>query len=124
MKNTTTAIIIGLLCAISTTAPVRPADAQNRPSIRRIDAPDSSAAPTLSVRNDYRVTQHIFVDSLFLGTVAPATERTFDVPAGAHTIVAADSQDPNDNPATERMAFRRGSQYSWRVFTSVVHHDG
>jgi hypothetical protein len=124
MKNPTTAIILGLLSAISMAAPVRPLAAQNRPSIRRIDAPNPTAAPTLSVRNDYRVTQYIFVDRTFLGTVAPSTERSFDVPTGTHTVISADSQDPTDNPATEQVAFRRGSQYSYRVFTSVTHHGG
>lgn len=114
-----TSLLVLLICLVSALS-ARPALAQ-RPSIRRIAAPDRHAAPTLSVRNDYSVTQYLFVDQTFLGTVAPATERTFVVPSGSHTVIAADSQNPNDNSATQHTSFQTGYRYSYRVFTSITH---
>lgn len=116
-----TSLSVFLLCLVSALS-ARPALGQNHPSIRRIAAPDRHAAPTLSVRNDYRVTQYIFVDQTFLGTVTPSTERSFVVPTGSHLVIAADSQNPDDNPATERTSFRTGSQYFYRVFASTLPH--
>ncbi len=74
--------------------------------------------PTLSISNLYPVTQYVFVDDAFIGTVATGATATFDVPVGEHRVTSADSNDPNDNPAQQARHFEVGYRYSYEVVGS------
>lgn len=73
------------------------------------------AAPSLSVKNDFPIAQHVFIDWQPRGVLAPAASQTFDVGVGTHTITCADSQNPDDHPAVVTESFATGYAYSYEI---------
>jgi hypothetical protein len=71
--------------------------------------------PSLSVKNGFPIAQHVFIDWLPRGVLAPAGSQTFAVDVGTHTITCADSADPDDHAAAVTESFASGYAYSYEI---------
>lgn len=113
------------------TAPPAAATSDASPPTRTASASASSAAPTpppaleksftgqelptIAIRNDYPVTQHVFVDGRLVGQVTTGTAGSFEVSVGVHTVTCADSGDPDDRPSSLTEQFDAGYAYRYRI---------
>jgi len=80
-------------------------------------------AAWLEVQNDFRVTQHVFIQSgnaapQFLGTVARGATDCFAVPPGSWSVVSSDSANPTDNPARQELNLGAHGIRHWTVYRS------
>jgi hypothetical protein len=73
------------------------------------------AQPTIRVRNAFPVTQHVFIDGKHAGKAAPHSSLTLGVALGTHTLTAADSADPDDNPVSITEIFETGFSYTYEI---------
>ncbi|HSC87992.1 MAG TPA: hypothetical protein VLC09_12005 [Polyangiaceae bacterium] len=90
-----------------------PHQAATPPLIERV--PNPGADPSLTVRNDFPIPQHVFVDWVHRGELEPKGTRTFELTAGTHTVTCADSSDPDRNPLTITESFDAGYAYSYVI---------
>jgi hypothetical protein len=65
--------------------------------------------------NDYPLEQHVFMEGAHLGSVPPSSTATFPIPLGTHTVVCADSPNPNDTPTSFSATFEAGYEYTYRL---------
>jgi hypothetical protein len=86
-------------------------------AVRRDVVPSSrgGAVALVFVRNSYLTTQHVFVDNERRATVPPASEQSFEVPPGAHTITLSDSVKGDQNPRYVAEVFDAGLEYRYDV---------
>jgi hypothetical protein len=70
----------------------------------------------IGVRNDFPVTQHVFIDGALRGTVGTGQSRSFNVSPGSHEVLCADSANVADNPVRERCSVAQGEVYEMRVY--------
>ena len=73
------------------------------------------ATPTLVVRNQFPIGQHVFLDGKPLGKIETTSTSTFEVPVGVHTLTSADSTDQDDNPVSITESFESGFSYSYEI---------
>ena len=73
------------------------------------------ATPTLVVKNEFPIAQHVFLDQKPLGKIETSSSVTFEVPVGVHTLTSADSADQDDNPVTITESFEPGFSYSYAI---------
>jgi hypothetical protein len=74
-----------------------------------------AASPSLVVKNEFPVAQHVFVDWVHRGELLPHSSRTFELTAGTHTVTCADSRDPDRNPLAITETFEAGFSYTYVV---------
>ena len=74
------------------------------------------AQPTLSLINEYPVTQYLFMDQQLLGMVPCGQQGNFAVTEGPHVFLSADSANPNDNPARLDIHVAPGTAYAYRIY--------
>ena len=77
------------------------------------------AQPSLVVKNGFPLPQHVFIDWVHRGVLAPASSQTFELDVGTHTVTCADSADPDDNPAAVTEAFDTGYAYVYAIRSAL-----
>ncbi len=86
------------------------------PASRALDrTPIDQPTPTLTIVSSYPVRQFVFVNAEPVGEVAAGETATFDVPAGRHVVICADSSDLQDNPSRVEVIFEEGYGYTYRL---------
>ena len=86
-----------------------------RASTKLAKAFTGQAQPSLVVKNDFPIAQHVFIDWVHRAELAPAATQNFELSIGTHSITCADSPDPDDNPAAITERFDTGYAYSYDI---------
>jgi hypothetical protein len=129
--------VFALFCAACGSSPLGPAGGPSAPSGAQARASPSSssnqqpgraraparlerkytgqATPTLVVKNEFPIGQHVFLDQKPLGKIEASSTATFEVPVGVHTLTSADSADQDDNPVSITESFEPGFSYSYAI---------
>lgn len=107
--------VLLLGCAGSPPPPATTPPPATAPEGVEVEAAEISGSE-LVVENAYPMPQHVFVDGTLLGSIAEGEEATFELTPGAHEIVSADSEDPDDNPVRWTLEADSGFRYRWRVY--------
>lgn len=68
----------------------------------------TATGATLRVENRWRVTQYVFVDGTYVGSVPSGTSHDFQIQPGSRVAVAADSRDGTMNPVSDRFDITDG----------------
>lgn len=85
--------------------------------VRRDVVPSNrgGAVASVFVHNSYLTTQYVFIDNERRATVPPASQQSFEVPPGAHTITMSDSLKGDQNPRYIAEVFDAGFEYRYDV---------
>jgi hypothetical protein len=70
----------------------------------------------LKVTNDYSMTQYIWLDGNYYGSVSTGTTRWWEIRRGSHTVRATDSADYTDNPIDKDFTVDPGETFHWRIY--------
>ena len=76
---------------------------------------DQECEATLDVKNDFIITQKIYIDGTYVGDVKPGQTVRFGISAGSHFLEACDSK----YGCTDRSVnLKEGGQFTWTIFVS------
>lgn len=73
------------------------------------------AQPSLVVRNDFAITEHVFIDWVRRAELPPTGSASFELSIGTHSVTCADSTYPDDHPATITEIFEPGYAYHYTI---------